>query len=732
MGTYTITYDAIDAAGNAATQVTRTVNIVDTTAPTITLTGNPTITIEAGDPYSDQGATASDNLDGDISANIITVNPVDNGIPGTYTITYNVADTSNNNATQVTRTVVVEDTTPPVITLNGSASVNIEAGTPYFDEGVTYTDNSNDDLSSNVVTVNDVDTNILQTYIITYNLSDNYGNAADQVTRTVNVVDNISPAITLLGDPVVTQEVFAVYDDQGANALDSFEGDITGSIVTVNPVNYNVLGTYTVSYNVSDSSGNDANEVTRTVNIVDTTAPEITLTGDPTVTINAGDDYTDQGATALDNVDGDISESIITTGSVDTDVLGTYTIKFNVSDAIGNPAIEMVRTVNVVDNVNPVITLIGDPTITIEAGDPYSDQGATASDNLDGDISANIITVNPVDNGIPGTYTITYNVADTSNNNATQVTRTVVVEDTTNPSITLLDNNLPLIIPFNGIYDDPGVETSDNSTTPLSLTDNITVSNPNTSITGAYTITYTVKDSSDNAESISRTVYVGPQADAGADQIICEGEELSIGFSGANPTYNYTWTSSPLERGDGGSNFVNLSPPYAPTVSPDQPTEFELTVTTVVNGVTLEETDKVLITVVENPVAAVIENTEICSGESISIGAPSVAGSTYQWTSDPPGFSSTLANPTVTPTQNIIYYLTETKSASSNCTASNAVEITVAPLAVVSAGPADTICESETPSGYRLDQASSNMIDANIGYSWTALGGDGTFDDELF
>lgn len=461
--------------------------------------------------------------------------------------------------------------------------------------------------------------------------------------------------------------------------------------------------------------------------------PFLEVTNSPVITLNAGNSilweastiYVDPGAVAQDIEDGVLTDEIIISGTVNTNILGPYYIQYSVTDTDNNTT-TVTRTVTVVDTVKPIITLLGDPTVTLEAGDTYIDASAEASDNLDGNLTANIISSNPVDTGVPGTYSVTFDVTDSSGNSADTVVRTVNVVDTTNPTITLLGGN-QIIVPFGGVYTEPGYETSDNSTTgvSVSISDNI-----NTAITGAYTVTYNAEDTSGNNSIISRNVYVGPLADAGLDQILCQGGELRLGFSGANPSYDYAWTSSPVQRTDGSSNFVSLNPPFNPLVSPDQNTLFTLTVTTIIDGVVLEETDEVLITVVEAPVAEVIDNTEICLGESITIGAPAVAGSTYQWTSDPPGFSSSLANPTITPTETTVYFLEETKSTSSNCTATNAVEITVAPLAEVSSGPSDSICESEASSGYRLDQASSNMSPPNITFEWTALGGDGNFDSE--
>ncbi|NYJ27641.1 carbohydrate binding domain-containing protein [Allomuricauda sp. ARW1Y1] len=81
----------------------------------------------------------------------------------------------------------------------------------------------------------------------------------------------------------------------------------------------------------------------------DTTPPMITLNGDAIVDLNVGDSYTEAGATATDDTDGDISGNIVVGGdTVDTSVAGTYIVTYNVSDAAGNAATEVTRTVNVI------------------------------------------------------------------------------------------------------------------------------------------------------------------------------------------------------------------------------------------------------------------------------------------------------------------------------------------------------------------------------------------------
>ena len=245
----------------------------DVTAPVITLNGASTVNLNVGDTYTELGATASDNEDGDITANIVTTGTVDTNTAGTYLVNYNVSDTASNAATQVTRTVnVIADTSAPVITLTGASSINLNVGDTYTEQGATATDNVDGDITANIVIAGDtVDTNTVGSYVVTYNVSDAAGNAAIEVTRTVDVtivVDTTPPVITLVGSAIINLTVGDTYIEQGATATDDTDGDISANIVIGGaPVNANTAGTYVVTYNVSDVAGNVATEVIRTVNV---------------------------------------------------------------------------------------------------------------------------------------------------------------------------------------------------------------------------------------------------------------------------------------------------------------------------------------------------------------------------------------------------------------------------------------------------------------------------------
>lgn len=79
----------------------------------------------------------------------------------------------------------------------------------------------------------------------------------------------------------------------------------------------------------------------------DTTAPQITLLGEQNIQITAGNAYSDAGATANDNIDGDISSSITLEGTVNIDIPAEYVLTYNVSDAAGNAAQSVERIVTV-------------------------------------------------------------------------------------------------------------------------------------------------------------------------------------------------------------------------------------------------------------------------------------------------------------------------------------------------------------------------------------------------
>ena len=115
----------------------------------------------------------------------------------------------------------------------------------------------------------------------------------------------------------------------------------------VNPVKVYPNGSYTIVLTASNSAG-ASDTFTDTITFLDAEIPLITLIGDAIINVTLGNTFTDPGATALDDVDGDITADIVVGGdTVDTAVEGSYVITYDVTDAQGNDAIQVTRTVNV-------------------------------------------------------------------------------------------------------------------------------------------------------------------------------------------------------------------------------------------------------------------------------------------------------------------------------------------------------------------------------------------------
>ena len=184
-----------------------------------------------------------------------------------------------------------------------------------------------------------------------------------------------------------------------------------------------------------------------------------------------------------------------------------------------------------------------------------------------------------------------------------------------------------------------------------------------------------------NSNAVTITVNPLPAASVISNTAICIGNSISIGTTAVTGS-SYSWTSS----------FTGFSATVSnPSVNPTSTSSYTLTETNA-NGCVNSNT--VNITVNPLPAVSVISNTAICTGNSISIGAAAVTGSTYSWASSVSGFSSTAANPSVSPTSTRSFTLTETNT--NGCVNSNSVTITVNPLPAASIISSTSICSGNS------------------------------------
>ena len=431
-GNYSVTrtWTATDDCGNTAT-CSRTVVVQDITAPTITCT-NPVSPINCPATPVFIAATATDACDPSVtitSADVTT--PGSPTCPGNYSVTrtWTATDDCGNTAT-CSRTVVLQDITAPTITCTDPVSPIDCPATPVF-IAATATDACDPSVT---ITSADVTTPGTPTcpgnYSVTrtWTATDDCGNTAT-CSRTVVVKDDTKPVITCT-DPVSPIDCPATPVFIAATATDACDPDVTITSADVTtpgtptcPGNYSVARTWTAT----DDCGNTAT-CSRTVVVHDVTSPTITCT-DPVSPIDCPATPVFIAATATDACDPSVS---ITSADVTTPGMptcpGNYSVTrtWTATDDCGNTA-TCSKTVVVMDDTPPVVTLIGGDPITICQGPPFVDPGATAMDDCSGDVSGSIVVTGTVDENVPGTYILTYTATDECGNSAS-ITRTVIVD----------------------------------------------------------------------------------------------------------------------------------------------------------------------------------------------------------------------------------------------------------------------------------------------------------------
>lgn len=245
------------------------------------------------------------------------------------------------------------------------------------------------------------------------------------------------PIIKYQGEKVETVEYGETYEDKGIKVYTQFK-NISDKVIVENNVNLTQIGDYTITYKVPYF--NKYKNYTRTVKVIDTKAPEIQLKGDTEYNLQYGKKFEEPGFTAIDNKDGDVTEKV-TVNKVEKDS-NNFEEHYTVTDSSGNKA-ETVRYVKIIDTTAPVIKLKGASVVSIITGNKYTEQGATATDNKDGDVSKDIKISGDVDTSKDGTYIVKYTVTDSNGNTATEERKVIVSEKATTGIIYLTFDDGP-------------------------------------------------------------------------------------------------------------------------------------------------------------------------------------------------------------------------------------------------------------------------------------------------
>lgn len=363
---------------------------------------------------------------------------------GTYTVTIAATDTAGmfgahgeSNTKHESFTVEIKDTQAPSITLDGQpANPQIECGTPY---------------------------------------------------RKVNGVwENTISGETMSDDQHRQAYIHSkTWTDPGVGVSDLYDTDMSTAVAdpcaSGKCLDVDLSGTYTVKYTATDSSGNEG-VATRTVRVVDTMPPSITLIGgelqyhqktahaysDPGIRIEDNCDF--YGATAhtngthvsyLDQSDvalgadhsnvriwyteghGGLGASVGNWSNLNTENGGRYSKHYEVTDRAGLVSQPVHRDITIVDDEKPILKIEGQFPNDVEEVDrsrtaEYQDDGATCHDYVHGNLNRAVRSTGDIVNlAKANTYYVTYTCKDPSGNHAEPATKTIIVKDRTCPVITL-------------------------------------------------------------------------------------------------------------------------------------------------------------------------------------------------------------------------------------------------------------------------------------------------------
>lgn len=440
-------------------------------------------------------------------------------------------------------TSIFGDSTAPVVTVS---SQTIEYGqTLHLSDIATATDNRSDNVVMSIVGFSPTDglsisDNSLTftspgTYSVEVSAEDKKGNIATDMV-TVAVQDRVAPELSLspptspieYGQSLEISSYLSVEDVSETSCyISSVEGSSYIIATDKESLVFQTPGEYVVTVEACDAYDNTSS-ASMSVSVIDTTAPEIYLSQD-TLELEFGEALYLPSETIVD-IDwvsiSDVSDvsfaftSVLLDGSdfnhiisadntvLNFNALGLYTVTMAATDVCGNTA-NAKFSVNCVDTVAPKLdSLPNEFTLTEYDTAPNYLSGVSASDNVDGDLTSVIIVeALNVSYGVPGSYSISYRVYDSSGNLAEKEIP-VNILDTTAPSINLSSSSVSLetgaYAPDYAGYLEYIYDASDGYISDVEIDD----SDVNYNRAGTYTVYYRVSDSSGNSSRATFTVYI--------------------------------------------------------------------------------------------------------------------------------------------------------------------------------------------------------------------------------
>jgi hypothetical protein len=600
-----------------------------------------------------------------------TANPT---VTTTYTLTETITATGCQNTNSVTVTVNTLPTvtvSPTTATICNGESVNLAAS-----DAVTYAWSPASGLSVTTGANVTASPSATTTYIVT----GTDGNGCTNSATTSITVNPLPPANAESNQSICIGQSVAI----GANEIVgntyswSPSSGLSSASVSNPTANPTVTTTYTLTETITATGCQNTNTVTVTVNPLPNAdaGSDATICSGQSVAIGAsavaGNTYSWSPSSGL-------SSASVSNPNANPTVTTTYTL----TETITATGCQNTNAVNV--TVNPLPTVSVTPTTATICNGESVNLAASGAASYAWSPASGLSATTGANVTATTSASTTYTVTGTDGNGCTNSATTAITVNPL-PSATA-GSNQAICIGQSVAIGANGIAGNTYSWSPSSGLSSASASNPNANptVTTTYTLTETITATGcQNTNSVTVTVNPLPNADAGSDATICLGQSVVIGAS-AVAGNTYSWSPST------GLSLTSVSNPTADlTVT----TTYTLTETITATG--CQNTNTVTVTVNPLPNANAGSDATICSGQSVVIGASTVAGNTYSWSPSTGLSSAILSNPTANPIATTTYTLTETITAT-GCQNTNSVTVTINTLPTVSVTPTtSTICIGES------------------------------------
>lgn len=265
LGTKEVEYCVTDASNNFSCY-TLFIQIIDSTKPIIELNYPNPIIMEVGSELPLNLISVTDNYDVNISYE--TFGDFDCSRVGDYTLLLMATDISGNQSS-IEITLIIQDTTAPIVYLVGNQHEIVEVGNEYIEAYIIFSDNY--DLNPTVTFTSNLNKDIVGEYYSEYKVEDSEGNITI-VTRRISVVDTTSPTIELVGDEIAIFRVGDSYVELGVIVSDNYDYDPV-VVISTPDFDFTTFGEYQISYYAIDAFGNHSDTIFRTIIIEENEKP---------------------------------------------------------------------------------------------------------------------------------------------------------------------------------------------------------------------------------------------------------------------------------------------------------------------------------------------------------------------------------------------------------------------------------------------------------------------------